>query len=136
MVNHYIPSVDELHVGFECKIKEGDTYVPYVITTHTILNVPISDFRVKWLDKQDLLDLGFSLKKDFDSYSKFYINVPHAEPLYYTVEFEYVGPNVYITIYDNYNRRLLEHLWIRNKNELKWILNRYGILTKNNTTDS
>jgi len=136
MLNHYIPTVDELHVGFECKIKEGDNYVPYVITPHTNLNVPMSDFKVKWLDKQDIIDLGFTLKKDFDEFCKFYINVPHSEPLYYTLEFEHVGPNVYITLYDNFNKTLIEKLWIRNKNEIKWILNRYGILTKNSTTDN
>lgn len=136
MLNHYIPSIDELYIGFECKIKHGNEYIPYTINNHNDFNVHFSEFRVKWLDKQDIIDLGFTLKKDFEGYSKFYINVPNAEPLYYTLECENTGPNTYVSIIDNYGNRLVDRLWLRNKNELKWVLNRYGILTKDSKSDS
>ena len=131
MTNHYIPTIDELYCGFECKIHVGNNqFDNYTVSPYTDFTIPISEYRVKCLDKDDIVELGFNIKKEFEGVTFFYINVPHSEPLYYNLELNDMGSAKYVSILDTYKNVVIDRMHIRNKNELKWILNRYGILTK------
>ncbi len=73
---YYTPDISEFRVGFECEWYTIDNYYPFIIRIwdFEIINRyqhDLKDFRVKYLDEEDLLDLGFTYVRD--SYAGYYI---------------------------------------------------------------
>ena len=81
---YYTPDISEFHVGFEFESnyilfnngKPGDEFVPAILTEDNISwmlqsyfeDATPTEFRVKYLDKQDIESLGFECIKDDDEY--------------------------------------------------------------------
>jgi hypothetical protein len=62
---YYTPSIEEFYVGFECEIYDDDDKtwdLVYVDTQPGLCNITglDLDIRVKYLDKSDIEDLGFT----------------------------------------------------------------------------
>jgi len=155
---YYTPSIEEFHVGFECESnyilfnntvkayfhnEDPNIFVPVIFTEDNIgwaLDSYINDaypteFRVKYLDKEDIESLGWEHEKEteigvlhFKKIEKWYVDNPRPE-----------GPEYYDYIYLDYNpedHSLFIHngesyddhqCWfdgfVKNKTELKWVLN-------------
>lgn len=126
MPKYYTPTQDEFSYGFSCEIrKNDDTYekFEYLVTQDDLLK-----FRVKYLDTDDLIKLGFMFKeKDVDC-DIFLRNVTGERPNYYLLHFYEEHGLPFIKIYNMYDHVIMDKVHIKNINELKWLLNRYGIL--------
>ena len=146
---YYTPTIEEFHVGFECMAlyKNTDTgdvdwkeftftepeELRYLVTnTWALKQEPITAFRVKHLDKEDIESLGFKVKKEFPPNNLYYKNYKiHMYPAHrWNDEFPLVRLWKYS---DDSDRGLLqggEEIFrgtIRNKSELKRILKQLGI---------
>lgn len=126
MAKYYTPTKDEFHKGFECEIyTENDSYEKFLCDID--YNTPI--YRVKYLDTDDIKDLGFTIKHEVpNEYIVFHKNVISQQPLYYALIFREENGLPFIELTDMYNHPLMAKVHIKNKNELSWLLNRYGIL--------
>lgn len=60
-LNYYVPSVEELYPGFRYEWLDvsNDVWLPKVYNESTFLALALDRVRVKYLDKQDLEDLGW-----------------------------------------------------------------------------
>lgn len=146
---HYTPTIEEFHVGFEYEwMREGEGATPW---TKTILgrdNGPISDidawngneYRVKCLDKDDVLDFGFTLieevKSPFTGFPTHKFHLNHEEGFNTGTDYylELLDSNVVqlrIYTYGSYytfdNTMLFN---IKNKSELSKLLVQVGFLVQ------
>lgn len=127
MSRYYTPTIDEFCDGFEFETRIDDNWIPsdYCIS---VKEYELSDLRVKYLDADDLKDLGFSLKNNVNDVLTFRKNVVGENILYYDVILSHIGNMSMIEIRSMKNEVILSKIHIKNKHELKWILSRYGIL--------
>ena len=123
--NFYVPSIEEFFVGFECewqsKIRQESwnkqicdvdlINIAYDSFEHSDIEEPFNEqFRVKYLDASDIEELGFidGIKGD------------------YKLIF-YAAPRCYCIIYYNPDSKCLFDGIIKNKSELKKVLNMLNI---------
>jgi len=133
MAKYYTPTIDEFHDGFrfEWKIKDSDDYKTINHVHGGRLPEDLLNTRVKYLDFDDIIELGFTYEeKDGDTdlfYKIFSLNSDIA-----SLGLEYVNGLPIVTIWKDQNGNsnwdfIVKQLHIKNINELEWILNRYGI---------
>ena len=125
---YYTPTIEEFHVGFEYEssyLEDYDTWkkeiidtadVGYFYSTYTGDAVP-TEFRVKYLDREDIESLGFKQITD-DCY-----NLPIRNE-----ELRLLFENDILKIYlaDKYSNMLFQGT-IKNKSELKRLLKQLNI---------
>jgi hypothetical protein len=130
---YYTPDISEFYVGFECEFKDlSGNFIPIV---HTEESISYKDtFRVKYLDKEDIENLGFKrdyvrtklpenigfwLKKKYADHMKFY-----KDDLYATYNTK--GKLLFLSNLI-YPTNLSISLVIKNKSELKKLLKQLNI---------
>jgi len=127
VIKYYTPVKKEFHRGFECEVRDGDTWnkikcniIPYGHLTLVDL------YRVKYLDKEDIESLGWK----HNSYSTFpngvieVFKLKHYVFSYYRDEYSTVFE---YTILDELRNRRLYLGEIQNKSELKVLMKQLGI---------
>ncbi len=140
MDNYYLPNLEEFHIGFEYEIKlnSGD-WVKHKLTALSELNfedwsIKQNDVRVKYLDEQDILELGWQKKaKKFDLGVETYVKTidlfgfnNNRIHLLYNIN------NVWKMLIQNnnsYGTPSVEiKLNVKNKSELRRLMQQMGIL--------
>lgn len=128
-MKYYTPTQDEFHSGFEMIRIDGDNNITkHIFNNDQIMPLP-EQIKVKYLDIEDLIELGFKIKTTKDDKTILFKNVVNNEkPEFYILEFQTQNNMPFITLSDMFNQVMIAELHIKNKSELKWLLNRYGIL--------
>jgi hypothetical protein len=135
---YYTPSMEEFHVGFECERANAlGGWDKYVVTLSSwssnqmwlaVRDDP-TNFRVKYLDKEDIESLGWKDSKDRDMSENY--GYQFTKPIRYLS-----GGDAYYRLryWYNNNRLRIEPLGapifdgtIKNKSELKILLKQLGI---------
>jgi hypothetical protein len=66
---YYTPEIEEFYIGFEFEfktIKQNDWVKRKITKSDSVLSILLtSDVRVKHLDRQDIEECGWKIKKDF-----------------------------------------------------------------------
>ena len=126
---YYTPSLDELYIGFECE--KHDTYFndsepvseyrQYIMCEEDfdMLSCYLTQYRIKHLDKQDLIELGFEEIGQEEYYLNGDLNSWCIEALYHQ------SIKSYYRIDDGETQRMF--LEIKNKSELIKVLKMLGI---------
>jgi hypothetical protein len=123
---YYTPTADELHDGFKYQIKSGEEWKDSFMKYDTFI-LPL--YRVKYLDIDDIKELGFTIKKEMPDCTYLSKNIVSEKlPFYYLLIFRLENELPFIEIQDMYNHPVMAKVHIKNKSELQWLLNRYGIL--------
>ena len=127
---YYTPSIDEFHVGFEYEWKCDGTQTDWTRSICNILMNPldvdcrrINDYRVKYLDKEDIESLGF--KEDIYNGVKCFTKN--------NCQIFFFGDNVTsIDLFAGEFRNQYFRGLVKNKSELKKILNQitHGIISQ------
>lgn len=126
MATYYTPTVEDLVWGLEYDIKgKGDLWHKYIIDTRTkssdfvfATNYLLQSLRVKHLDEDDILELGWN-KRTFTNEYDIEVND--------TVFFLVIEPNKSISIATTSNLNLIHLYPCRNKAELKRLMNNLSI---------
>lgn len=137
-MKHYTPSLDEFHNGFKYEeFTHGqveDFWTPLEFKLRPLFNV--LETRVKYLDKDDIESLGFRIMKPmdgFEPYEHYSKEVDSAHTITMCDLFiRRVGDEPFVTaVIDNDITPLFSDFNIKNLSELKWVLNRYGMVGNN-----
>lgn len=127
MNKYYIPTKDEFFDGFKFETKVEDRFVESLYSTSWSEDDP-TNFRVKYLNIQDLKSLGFNVIDETYLGTMLEKNVTSAKPTFYRLFFTEENGLPFIQMTDTYNNILLGKIHIKNINELQWLLNKYGVL--------
>lgn len=148
MTKYYTPHIDEFHNGFEYEVFQKGEINDEILTTFPVekenvwhkykipdpfLGYNFSKLlqlklRVKYLNTDDVLSLGFQLSaegKDKRLFSTVINEKYEPEHIKLTLIFE--GDIPIISISKN-GISVIEEMVCKNKSELKWILNRLSII--------
>jgi len=148
-VRHYIPHIDEFHVGFEYEVvQKVEEYNTDMLTTFPINTeeqvfkyiypdsyygfdaeklIKNCNIRVKFLDADDIISLGFQFSgetKDYQLFTKL-TNVGIG-PNVIELSLNYYGDFPVVTMSDDKDP-LVDRIICLNKSELKWLLTRFKI---------
>ena len=131
MKKYYTPNIEELGFGFECELKNNadaqqrfDKYKLDSVFLPIAIKVKSSGIRVKYLDKSDLIELGFEITheetKPYGYYLEGFLKYKKQKlELWYS--FLTKNDKIYISLKDShYNGNT--KLYIKNKSELEKIL--------------
>lgn len=140
---YYTPSVKDFYIGFEYEYKDGEKWIKSNDLSNDFLyeDNPLygvqklcesNDVRVKWLDKEDILDCGFRKGHEFDDDNRFILK---AENVLDGLQIQYEGYSeinkaIWITIYLQYNS---VDVFVKNKSEFKILLKQLGIISNSGT---
>ncbi len=121
-MKYYTPTEDEFFNGFE--------YIENEITKvyhNRILG--IENLKIKYLDVEDILKLGFTLEENKDGVYKFNKMFFGESPSFYELIFKLEDRTLTLNEVNQFKTtNLFLNFHLKNISELKWILNRYGIL--------
>ena len=125
---HYTPEIEEFHVGFEFERASVDCnwiineWNKEVVNTNTCLKIiekHIGFQRVKYLDKEDVENMGWKSHKEIQHYYK-------SPCDNFILRIKYEGVCIYV--YDEYTvDKLIFEGIIKNKTELKKLLKQLRI---------
>lgn len=135
MEKYYIPSIEELHEGFEIHVPTIARYEKHILTKEDLINAckfGISREVVKYLDKEDIEELGWGkgkfLNHEFYEFSTFF-GEPKRENQWTLRFWKKLIANQYnciITQTTSGHSRFLGE--IKNKSELKRLMKQLNIL--------
>ena len=132
---YYTPKIEEFHVGFEYELLEGEfsikskpkEWAKKELTSAQLHGTNTWFFqgcieeetvRVKYLDKDDIESLGFKLKSDETNHHTYHYGG-------YAITHSVIGKTIDIYYYDG--SEFVNNISIKNKSELKVLLNQLGI---------
>jgi len=134
---YYSPNIEELRFGFECELKNNadaqqrfDKYKLDSILLPIALKVKSSGIRVKYLDREDIENLGFKITheetKPYGYYLQGFLKYNN-----YKLELWYAfltrNDKIYISLKDShYNGNT--KVYIKNKSELEKLLKQKEII--------
>lgn len=126
---YYTPNIDEFNADFEFQMNNDDTWVDCKMKPEIIKDIVQSDrTRVKYLDADDIINLGFKLVSENNSTNEKIATFVRANNTvkgthFLEVNLHYSADEPLVNI--NYRDTLLiDRLNIKNVSELKFILNR------------
>jgi len=143
---YYTPGIDELYIGFECE--KHDTYFndsepvseyrQHIMCEENfdMLSCYLTQYRIKHLDKQDLIELGFKPSNILDCDSdeiidgfEKYLNEEDRLILHFTKEHDVIiyKSHCYNNVSGNWEQIDLFRGEIKNKSELIKVLKMLGI---------
>ena len=128
MVNkYYVPHIDEFHIGFEYEFKEeGDVWVEKNLKQISDLNK--ERIRVKYLDVDDIVSLGFDLFGETKELKVFRTIVNEKyNPEIVELTLRYEGDFPVISVFQSMEAVIVD-ITCLNKSELKWLLRRTRII--------
>lgn len=129
---YYTPSIEEFHVGFEFEtsyLEDYDTWKKVTLefddfgfytSTWEVDSNP-TEFRVKYLDKEDIESLGWT-DGETHGLSGYVLNYATDD----SYQMYYDKDNQFTQIY-NWNSKIIFEGIIKNKSELKRLLKQLGI---------
>lgn len=126
-MNYYTPTADEFYSGFKFVTVVDGEYIDSVYTS-SFDNDDRTVYKVKYLNVEDLQDIGFVIQKENDTTITLIKNVIGQKPNYYIINFKSEYGLPFIELTDMYGNIMMSKIHIKNINELSWLLNRYGIL--------
>ena len=124
---YYTPQIEEFRVGFEFEVDYGDNdwqqerinYAPEVVT---LPYMKLENIRVKYLDSEDIESLGFIKTLQWLNNSNIYKKHPFFISLNDNKLTVFMQEK-----FDAVNGEILFHGNIKNRSELKVLLNQLGI---------
>jgi hypothetical protein len=133
---YYTPEIEEFHVGFECEYSDKDnTWVSHVVKEGEGLRLGNKrDYRVKYLDQEDIESLGFEVSGlgTYPEIEEYLFGVPSlmkddgSTGNGYWLKFWKKTKKVEITDCTQvFHRRLFDGV-VKNKSELKKVLKMIG----------
>lgn len=130
---YYTPSIEEFYVGFEFEYNENSIWTKKILEFYNNFSslwsskCDINLFRVKYLDKEDIESLGFSINppNNYSGYEDFFNYSIGVSP--YRLWFTYDKHKVKITLPLSDGKTLFEGV-IKNKSELKKLLQQLNIV--------
>jgi len=137
---YYTPSIEEFYVGFEYEGREANSYEwnqlkfdaeldelesnPYINIEYLLQD---DNLRVKYLDKEDIENLGFKYEKHY-TFKKYINNKYNKTKTLIRIEYDWNNhSNVLIEFYNQNNFTNGMSFIIKNKSELKILLKQLGI---------
>lgn len=122
---YYTPTNDEFYDGVE--YLENDIIKVY---HHQIEN--IYNKKIKLLNREDILKLGFNLKSSTTNEDFFSKPVIGSQPTFFEIILRTIDNVPYVSLYKTSilieRTVLINDLHVKNVNEFKWIMNRHGVL--------
>lgn len=130
-MKYYTPSLDEFHNNFNYEELVNGEWLPTEFGLKTRFN--LSEVRVKYLDRSDIESMGFRFLDGDGVFDKYTKEVESSTTIAMCdLYIHWIGDEPFITIViDNDMTPLICDLNIKNLNEFKWILNRYGLVGNN-----
>lgn len=140
MEKYYTPHIDEFYVGFEYETLTTKVNIDDSLGEQEWIKLKFPDYspnlleitnypnRVKYLDTNDIISLGFDLigeGKELKIFRRI-INEKH-NPILVEIRLNYEGDFPIISIFEG-NDILINSITCYNKSELKWMLNRLRII--------
>ena len=138
MEKYYIPNINELYPDFEYEVKDGDKWIKVNDFTNAYeyedscfygfyKDLQAGNIRVKYLDRDDMIELGWHDKIQAD---KYYLVVDGDEIQFYPDAYQReegqgIGCSIYYTLGDKINQMAV---WIKNKSELRQLMKFMGWL--------
>jgi len=131
---YYTPAIEEFHIGFECEFLNGGIWKhvfigeqDLVTLIHIIDSLKNGNIRVKYLDRRDMIALGWIDKIQPD---KYYLIVDGGEiqfypDAYHSVEGQGIGCQIFYKLGDKTNEMAV---WIKNITELRQLMKFHGWL--------
>jgi len=119
---YYTPTIEEFHVGFEIEewdIKEEEDWVKITVSSEGYKKHPHCEIRVKYLDQEDMEELGFKFIETSHENSKWF----QSETALTIVEDK--GKYGIFYMYRPRHTNLFNGT-IKNKSELKRVLKQIG----------
>lgn len=129
-MKYYTPTIEEFHIGFECEIRTPEGWEPFLIKTpHHIqqANILLHELdmrgplnRVKYLDEQDLQELGWEEVGELEwEKGTFVLTNTHFD----------LQPDNWMLMrsYDFEGDKMLLGIKINNKSELRKLMQMLGI---------
>ncbi len=127
---YYTPSIEEFHVGFEYEFKEGDRWIPCEFNfNQNIKSRKLDDIiRVKYLDKEDIESCGFIDLGSLWFFKEQCLTVNDVNNLNCKIrKWKNNQIDIYADYRDNDELQLIFRGCIKNKSELKRLLQWLGI---------
>lgn len=122
---YYTPTNDELYDGVE--YIENDIIKVYHHQVENIYNK-----KIKLLNREDILKFGFNLKSSTTNEDFFSKPIIGSQPTFFEIILRTIDNVPYVSLYKTSTlierTVLINDLHIKNINEFKWIMNRYGVL--------
>jgi hypothetical protein len=139
MDKYYTPEIEEFYVGFEYEtsyLQDYDTWKKEVLEKddvgyfHSIYfgDAVSTEFRVKYLDKEDIESLGWFHKYDDFSFGEFIKS--KNEEVDYHLTFDYDNKSLIVGLYNSEDTEFYDNIFIgniKNKSELKKLLKQLQI---------
>lgn len=123
---YYTPKIEEFHVGFEYQYKNKNKWLKTIFQDGRSVEYH-EEQRVKYLDKEDIRDLGWLLMKE-DKEIDYYSFKKDKNELIINFLDSYFGITVTIFYYINNNTRYSFSTPIKNKSELKKLMKQLNII--------
>lgn len=130
MIKYYTPNLDEFHPGLDFEVNIDGKWRRENIQLFE--DADMGNFRVKYLDADDIMNLGFELYAESRELMVFrMMSNSIANPTLIEIKLEYMGIDPLITVieYSPHGEMaiIVEDIVIKNKSEFQWLLNRLGI---------
>ena len=144
---YYQPSIEEFHVGFECESnyilinnseKDKSKFIQFTFTRDNLaymIDAYVEDaypneFRVKYLDSEDIESLGFYKTAEYGKYIEFNDNIkafnPSSTKLLYNTDTNLM--NIESFTFEEESSLPLFHGIVKNKSELVRLLKQLSII--------
>lgn len=121
---YYVPDITEFREGFEYELKMDGNWYPMSSPFYPLVNNSGLEYRVKYLDKEDIESFGFEFNKTFQNF----IIVTDS------------NDTIFLNMYSDYNvligkdygmgckESILFKGVIKNKSELQQVLKMIGVI--------
>lgn len=133
MPKYYTPTIDEFRDGFKFEMTDlfTDIWKERKYSYGHKLPEDMLRLRVKYLDFEDIVELGFTHEEKDGNVDLFYKIFSLSDDIA-SLGLEYINDIPVITLWKDRTGNsswdfIVKQLHIKNINELEWILNRYGI---------
>lgn len=125
-MKYYTPSIDEFHHNLLYEELINGEWKPVKFKLKILPN--IFDTRIKYLDEDDIIDLGFRLERSSRNTMVFIKEIPSIRTIEYVeLSLTFVASEPYVSLYQD-EMVIFSELNIKNVAELKWLLTRYGLV--------
>jgi hypothetical protein len=126
MSKYYTPNIDEFCSGFEYEIF-NEKWIPAEVSYQYSFEESDNKVRVKYLDVDDLVHLGFQLYGENNNVKVFRKMIENIKiSSFIEIHYSLVGSEPFVSIFENEIVRL-DSCFVKNKHELKFLLNRLNL---------
>lgn len=122
----YTPSIDEFHHGMLYQELVDNEWKPMKFKLNILPD--IFDTRIKYLDEEDITELGFRFERK-TRYGKIFIKEVMSVSSIGFVELHFVvrSGEPFVSLFQD-EMPIFSEINIKNISELKWLMTRYGLV--------